>query len=449
MITGAFLVEALDDTIVARGTPPGQGAVAVIRISGPGAATLMSRVTRTPGGDPRTDPRRLIHGWAVDSAGNRLDEVLVVFMPGPNSYTGEDMGEIHCHGGEAVVTAILNELTGAGARGALRGEFTRRALENGKLDLSRAEAVIRLINAATREQVLGATRLLGGEVETLARQLKEELQETLARVEATIDFCDEEETGDAAPKGLESLLERVERLRASVRRVARGETEVVVAGRPNVGKSSLVNAMAKRPVSIVTPEPGTTRDAVSAGIFLHGARVDLVDTAGQGAGEPGGEADREAERLAREKVKRAGFLIWVTDRPDEKVEVASQAPSLFAVNKADQMSEQERARAEREGFLLVSARTGEGIEELCDELGRRLQEAYGPADGLPLTSRQEEALGSIHQGARRAGTAIESRQPELAAEDLKDALLGVAKLLGEGVEIDVLDRIFSEFCIGK
>ena len=444
----------LDDTIVARGTPPGQGAVAVIRISGPDAADLLSCVTRTTGRSPVAEPRRLKLGWAVDSGGRRLDEVLVVFMPGPDSFTGEDMGEIHCHGGEAVVAAILNELIGAGARGAQRGEFTRRALVNDKMDLSRAEAIMRLISAASREQVHGATRLLGGEVENLARQLKDDLLDSLARVEAAIDFCEEPEAADAAPETIEKLVEQVSKLQASVRRVAQEETEVVVAGRPNVGKSSLVNAMAKRPVSIVTPEPGTTRDAVRAGIFLHGVRVDLVDTAGQGDVEPEGEAASEAERIAKEKVERAGFLIWVTDRPGEPdagppVQLADRPLALYVVNKADLMSGEERAAVDMNGHLLVSARTGEGIEELCEVLGQRLCEAYGPADGIPLTSRQQEALGRIKNGAQQAGSALSRRQPELAAVDLHDALEGVTSLLGEGLEIDVLDRIFADFCIGK
>jgi tRNA modification GTPase len=443
-------VEVIDDTIIARGTPPGQGAVAVIRISGPDAAAVLSKVVRNRGKDPQARPRRLIHGWAVDPEGRPLDEVLAVFMPGPDSYTGEDMAEIHCHGGEAVVKAILDELIGAGARGAMRGEFTRRALLNGKLDLSRAEAVIRVINAASREQVLGATRLLGGEVEALARRLREYLLEALAHVEAEIDFCDEPEAATAAPKSLDRLAGQIDLLQASVRRVAQAETEVVVAGRPNVGKSSLVNAMAKRPVSIVTPEPGTTRDAVRAGVCLHGMRVDLVDTAGQGASSSSSEADREAERVAREKVERAGFLIWVTDRPDERPPPTAEGPSsLFVVNKADRFSERERTGVAQNGHLLVSAKTGEGIEKLCEVLGRRLIEEYGPADGIPLTSRQEEALRCIRDGAEGADAALSKGRPELAAVDLKDALAGVTDLLGDGVELDVLDRIFSDFCIGK
>jgi len=443
-------VETRDDTIVARGTPPGAGAVAVIRLSGREAGSLLSRVTRSKGADPVQMPRRLIHGWVVDLSGRRLDEVLLVFLPGPGSYTGEDMAEIHCHGGEAVVAAIIDELTLAGARGALRGEFTRRALENGKLDLSRAEAVMRLITAASREQVLGATRLLGGEVEDHARHLKEELLEALTRVEAAIDFCEEPETAGAAPESLDRLGERIKGLQSLVRRVAQEEMEVVVAGRPNVGKSSLVNAMAKRPVSIVTSEPGTTRDAVRAGISLHGVRVDLVDTAGQGSEDIASEAAREAERVAKEKVERAGFIVWVSDRPKQRRLSSDEGtPSLFVANKADLMDEEEQEALEQSGFLLVSAETGQGIDELCEVLGRRLQEEYGPADGIPLTSRQEEALHRIQKGADQANAALSNRQPELAALDLKDALSGVADLLGEGVETDVMDRIFSEFCIGK
>jgi tRNA modification GTPase len=445
------LVETSDDTIVARGTPPGAGAVAVIRLSGREAGFLLSKVTRTQGANPISKPRRLIRGRVVDEDGRCLDEVLLVFLPGPGSYTGENMAEIHCHGGEAVVAVILDELMRAGARGALRGEFTRRALLNGKLDLSRAEAVMRLITAASREQVLGAARLLGGVLEDQARRLKEELLEALTRVEAAIDFCDEPEVSGVLPESLDRLCEWASKLQSSVRRVAQAELEVVVAGKPNVGKSSLVNAMAKRPVSIVTSEPGTTRDAVRAGISLHGVRVDLVDTAGLGTEDTASEAAREAERVAREKVKRAGFLIWVTDRPEEPWprSGAGMPPSLFVVNKADLMGESKRAEVVRAGGLLVSAQTGQGVEDLCEILGRRLCEEYGPADGIPLTSRQEEALRRIRKGAERANSALSNRQPELAALDLKDALSGVADLLGEDVEADVLDRIFSDFCIGK
>jgi tRNA modification GTPase len=444
-------VESRDDTIVARGTPPGEGAIAVLRLSGRDAGPLLARVVRTSGADPVQRPRRLIHGWVVDGSERILDEVLLVFLPGPNSYTGEDMAEIHCHGGEGVVAAILAELMRAGARGALRGEFTRRALENGKLDLSRAEAVVRLISAGTREQVLGASRLLGGEVETLARQTREDLLEALAHVEAAIDFSQEPEVAGGAPRSLGRIGEKVSELQSSVRRVVQEEREVVVAGRPNVGKSSLVNAVAKRPVSIVTSEPGTTRDAVRAGITLHGARVDLVDTAGQGETSEASEAAREAERVAKEKMERAGFLIWVTYRPqDPKPRRGGELPPfLFVVNKADLMNEREKAAAVKSGGLLVSAKTGQGIEELCEALARRWVEEYGPADGIPLTSRQEEALRRIRRGADQANSALSKQQPELAAVDLKEALQGVADLLGEGVEVDVLDRIFSEFCIGK
>ena len=444
-------MEAIDDTIVARGTPPGQGAVAVIRISGPDAADLLSRITRASRGVLKIRPRRLQRAWAVDAGERRLDEVLVAFMPGPNSYTGEDMAEIHCHGGEAVVEAVLGELISAGARGAARGEFTRRALLNGKLDLSRAEAVIRLIGSASREQVLGASRLLGGELETQLRGLQEELHQALAHLEAAIDFCDEPEAATAAPASLKNMAQRVEKLQSSVRRVAQDGAEVVVAGRPNVGKSSLVNAIAKRPVSIVTSEPGTTRDAVRAGILLNGLRVDLVDTAGQAAEEPLGEADREAERVARGKVERAGFLVWVTDEPSENLPagVGEKIPLLFVLNKADLLGDRERAGVEQDGRLLVSAKTGEGIEDFCEVLSRRLQDEYGPADGIPLTTRQEEALKRIRSGAERADAALLNRQLELAAVDLQEAQKGVAELLGQDVEVDVLDRIFSEFCIGK
>ncbi len=423
----------------------------MIRLSGPDAGSLIAKVSRGFRVDPAGNPRRLVRGRVVDEAGRDLDEVLLVFMPGPASYTGEDMAEIHCHGGEAVVAAILAELMRVGARGALRGEFTRRAFENGKLDLTRAEAVNRLIRAVSREQVLGATRLLGGEVEALARRVQEELLGALAHVEAGIDFGEEPDTSGSMPESLDRLVDDVRALKESVRRVANEELEVVVAGRPNVGKSSLVNALAKRPVSIVTNEPGTTRDAVRAGVSIHGARVDLVDTAGQGCQDTNSQASLEAERVAREKVKRAGFVVWVTDRLEERAPPSGDEgpPALFVLNKADELDASEKDRLEQDGLVLVSAKTGEGIERLGELLAQRLREEYGPSDGIPLTSRQEDALRRILEGVERANTTLSNRQPELAAEDLKAGLGGVAELLGEGVDTDVLDRIFSEFCIGK
>jgi tRNA modification GTPase len=234
-------------------------------------------------------------------------------------------------------------------------------------------------------------------------------------------------------------------------------TEVVLAGEPNVGKSSLINAIAGRQVSIVTNEAGTTRDAVSAGVVMGGMAVTLVDTAGQGADakRPSSEAARLAMELARRKVERAGLLVWVTDEPTDlpPTDLGDQVPMLWVVNKSDLLAPGERAtqrnRVEREGGILLSALCGDGVERFTQRVAQLLDGVYGPPDGVPVSVRQEQAMSSVRAGMERADKALGDGMPELAAEDLKEALSAIGDLLGESIEVDVLDRIFQDFCIGK
>lgn len=448
-------LQETEGTIVARSTPAGVGAVAVIRMSGPEAGAILRSVSRCRAGDPVKQPRRMLTASIVDSRGATLDEVLVVFFPGPNSYTGEDLAEIHCHGGEVVVEAVLGRLIESGARPAYRGEFTRRAYEAGKLDLSRAEAVLRVIEAGTREQLTAAIRSLGGSFEAELERTRGKLEQLLAHIEAYVDFPDEPEAGNAPMAELEPVLKAIEELVGSVRRRVDPDCEVVIAGRPNVGKSSLINAIAGRPVSIVTSVPGTTRDAVTTGVIIGGMKVALVDTAGSGENGPTGTIEEEAARVAKMHISRAGMVIWVTEPSDEGLPDSPEmsCPLVWAVNKSDLIPKQELARTGEEirdiGGVLVSAATGQGIGMLLSEVSKKLSQAYGPSDGVPVTIRQEALLTELREATERAKIALENKQVELAAADIRDALAAVGGLLGDNVEVEVLDRIFEEFCIGK
>lgn len=454
--------ERLAETVVACSTPPGRGAVAVVRISGPATRNILARILRSRGRPPWDLPRQMRLARVVGAEEDILDEALAVFFPGPASYTGEDMAEIHCHGSEVVVDTVVARILSIGARPAVRGEFTRRALEAGKFDLTRAEAIMRLVEAGTREQASGAMKALKGTFSGQLRKLEEGIQATLAHVEATIDFPEETETAALVIDSIPSLAEGARSLARALRRVVEPGTEVVFAGRPNVGKSSLVNAVVGRRVSIVCEEPGTTRDAVSAGMIMGGMRVTLVDTAGLAPGPAGAgralagrRADLEAARVSRDKIRDAGLVVWVTDRRDEPPphQERGKAPVIWVVNKIDRIEQGEKERLLEEirsgGGLPVSARTGEGLDAWERAAREALHHAYGPADGIPVTARQRHAVDCMIGAIERAESRVQEDRPELAAVDLREALEAIEELTGARIDDQVLDRIFEEFCIGK
>lgn len=466
------------DTIAARATPDGPGAVAVVRLSGPRARELVRAAVAGTRRDPWRHPRRLVLGRVEDERGQTLDRVLVVAFPAPRSYTGEDLAEIHTHGGEQVVAAVLERLLALGARAALPGEFTRRAFENGRLGLDQAEAVARMVEAGTREELLGANRALAGELGEELGRIQASLEQSLARIEATLEFPDE---GDVTPchvTELDVLLKSVQELLGRVRRLAPGGLpRVVLAGRTNAGKSSIINKMVRFEASLVTPEPGTTRDALSVELSVGGRRLVLVDTAGRepvdgdpppaGLSNPG-LADRAAIRRTRESIEAASLVLWVAgvdeqERPERLEQVLAEARDgaawvekqgkscLAVVNKLDLLTgpEREAARLLAPGGLFVSARSEEGLEALAAELAATLSDRLGEAGGLPVSVRQAEALRRVKRGLAEARANLAAGLGELAAVDLRDALAGVGQVRGQGLTPEVLDRIFEMFCIGK
>ncbi len=448
-----MLSASMTSTIAARSTPAGKGALAVVRMSGPDCKQILKKITRSSA-DPTKTPRRMVYSLVVDSKGNRIDDVLVVYFVAPHSYTGEDMSEIHCHGGEAVVQVVMNLLIEAGATAAERGEFTRRAFINDKMDLSKAEAVIKIIESGSRAQLYGAQRAAAGELSKKLMAIKEELLDVLAETEANIDFHDEKDVKKVELKQFSNLRQTAKWLEKTVSKEVDSSMEVVVAGKPNVGKSSLVNALAEKKVSIVTEEPGTTRDAVSCGIYLGGFKVTLVDTAGTDDQDQVGLAAIAAEILTQNKVKNAAMLVWVTDNPKTKPpELKKKCPMVWVVNKVDLIPDAEKQDSQLNGEksrpYFVSAKLGDGIKYLRDHLAEMLTETYGEAEAIPVSLRQHAAINVIISSINAAERETREQRPELASEDIKLAIRGVEELLGQGIKTEVLDRIFEKFCIGK
>jgi tRNA modification GTPase len=426
-----------DDTIFALATGAGRGGVAVMRISGRETGTILDRMI---GHRPRARYATLRRVRADD--GELLDHALALWFPAPGSYTGEDCAELHLHAGPAVIDAVADALHRLGARPAEAGEFTQRAFLRGRMDLLEAEGVADLVEAETQAQRRQALAQTEGALSAVYRRWAELLRQLVASHEALIDFPDEAATASPSPgedetiAGLEAdIAQHLTRGRDG--EVIRSGFVVAVIGAPNVGKSSLVNALTRREISIVSPRAGTTRDAVEARTVLAGLPVTLVDTAGLRDSDD--DIEQEGIRRARQRAAEADLVIQVTEGGVRPESVAGPS-SLWVSNKSD-------ATPSPEGALGVSALTGDGIDALrvllSNEIGR-----VSAAAGTPLLTRARHrdclARAAQHLHDARLRTAA-----ELRAEELRLALEQLGRLTGEvGVE-DILGDIFSRFCIGK
>lgn len=418
-------------------TGAGRAAIAVMRVSGPDSARILAGLS---GSLP--PPRRAVLRRLRDAGGAMLDHGLVVWMPGPGSYTGEDSFELSLHGGRAVLSGISNALISLDSRPADPGEFTRRAFLNGRMDLLEAEAVSDLIDAETEAQRTQALRQLDGKLGEIYRDWADRLRWLLAQQEALIDFPDE----DLPPEVEHRVFADIAALRVEIvahlddgRRGERLRDGLVfaVSGPPNVGKSSLVNALAERDVAIVSPVAGTTRDAIEVRIVLAGVPVTLVDTAGLRHSDDAVEA--EGVRRAYARAAQADFRLIVGDT-SEGVADATDAHSLRICNKTD-------LGPPPAGTLGISVRTGAGMDRLNEALAgaaRQLTEASGPP---PLTRARHRA--ALKGALERLEAAAMAELPELRGEDLRLALRSIGRITGEvGVE-ELLGDIFGKFCIGK
>jgi tRNA modification GTPase len=455
----------LDDTIAAIATPLGEGGLAVIRISGLAALAVADQCFVAAGKSavqPSAAPTHTIHYGKIIRQGRSVDEVMLTVMRAPRTLTREDVVEITCHGGLLPARMVLDAVLENGARLAEPGEFTRRAFLNGRIDLTQAEAVVDLIHARTELALAAANEQLAGKLSQRINQLRDDLMKTLAHIEAHIDFPDE----DIAPDTKEQLLARLE---AGVRfmdellrtanegQILRRGIRAAIVGRPNAGKSSLLNQLLGHDRAIVSAIPGTTRDTIEETANIRGLPVIFVDTAG--LREAGDEIEAEGIRRSRESLARAEFILQVLDgsepltTADEKylAEFAGKKRILVR-NKMDLPARLVLPEKIKAQVVEVCCLTGRGVESLKDAIREMVWAGEIRAEMLQvmINARHQDALNRARAAAQRTIDALRANQTlELAAMDLRIATNAVGEIVGKTTTEDLLDSIFSQFCIGK
>ena len=444
---------AFDDTIAAISTPIGEGALAVIRLSGHDALSVLGQIFAGALVPEKFVPRRVVFGQIHDSAG-KVDEVLVTYFRAPSSYTGEDLVEISCHGGILVTRRVLDLILAAGARMANPGEFTQRAFLNGKMDLTQAEAVMDLIRAQTELALRAANEQLAGHLGNELTEIRELLLTTLAHVEAYIDFPDEQIDADTGKTLLDRILaleSRLNRLLATADqgRVLRHGLRTVIYGAPNVGKSSLLNLLLGYDRAIVSDVPGTTRDTIEEVINVRGIPVRLIDTAG--ARESSDFVESEGIRRTQRQVEQADFVIQVVDgsQPPVDLKIFSDCESLLLLNKSDL-----GVHPQWREFVGVrfSCKERTGLEDLNQAIWDRVMgEKIKLADvRVAINARHQACLQSAKQLLVAGGRSLQDgKSPEFISIELRGALDAVGEVIGKLDTEDLLGKIFSEFCIGK
>ena len=421
----------MNATIFALATAPGRAAVAVIRLSGPGVEAALQALAVGPPPPRRASLRTL---RAADGAS--LDDALVLWMPSPRSFTGEDCAELHVHGGTAVVTAVSHRLLALGLQPAEPGEFTRRAFENGRIDLVQAEAVTDLVDAETEAQRLQALAQLGGAASAQHGEWRDALLSILAELEAAVDFPDEDLPDDLAARTRPRMQSLAQAL-AAAGGDRRGENvregfRVALVGEPNAGKSSLFNALLNRDAAIVTAVPGTTRDVIEAPLVLGGRKVVLADLAGlRDTDDP---VEQEGVRRARAWASSADLRLSLSEPFD-----TAEGATIRIQPKADLEQAHDR--------LNVSSATGEGVNALMALIEERAIAAT-TGDTAPAATRERHRLALLRAAAALQEASAQAA-PELAAEGVRLATREMERISGRIDAEAVLDRVFSSFCIGK
>jgi tRNA modification GTPase len=453
-------------TIAAISTPPGAGGIGIIRISGNESRTILQTIF-TPANPPCSlDSHRLYYGTITDPAQAKLlDEVLVVYMQAPRTYTREDVVEIHCHGGFLILQSVLELICAHGAELAEPGEFTKRAFLNGRIDLTRAEAVIDVLSARTRKGVDLALEQMSGALYAAVDRLRCSLVEIRALLETAIDFPEEEiEIADHQALVLrlqEEVLTPLRKLiaQADSGRIVREGVAIVIIGRPNVGKSSLLNTLLQEERALVTSVPGTTRDTIEEYIDIHGIPVRIIDTAG--IREDVEEVEELGIRRARESLNRADLVLFLVDGSepidDDDVslfETVKHKPTITVINKCDLEQRLERRVHQRivDGAVEISAREQTGLEHLKEQVfqritgGREQWQEEGCTPNLRHKAALEKALLALN---RVAEGLAEDLHNDLLMVDLLECLDHLGDIVGETTNEDVLDVIFEQFCLGK
>ena len=459
----------LDDTIAAIATAPGIGGIGIIRVSGPEACDVVNRIFHSkqsiPLGERQT--RTIHYGHIVHpKTGKTLDEVIVVLMKGPHSYTAEDVVEIQCHGGFVSVREILKVLLSEGVRQAEEGEFTKRAFLNGRIDLTQAEAIIDIIDAKTEQSLEVAVNQLDGTLSKYICTLRDELIAMIAHLEVTIDYPEEDIEDVSAQEvrmGLAPILEKMDTLLATAQRgkLLRDGVMVSIIGRPNAGKSSLMNALLREDRAIVTNIPGTTRDSIEEFLTIQGIPVRLIDTAG--IRETEDIVESMGVEKARQYLDKADVVVLVIDgskplEPEEQelLQLITNRPSIIFLNKADQAQyiskEEIAAMGTFTEIVTISAAQGEGMDEMARVITSLVQGGSVQASHEAMLSNvrhitlMEQAKVSLDQSI----LAIDSGMPiDLIVTDIRAAWELLGDITGESLRESMVDELFKRFCLGK
>ncbi|CAA9892045.1 GTPase [Candidatus Methylobacter favarea] len=442
------------DTIAARATPPGNGGIGIIRISGALVPDIGRQILTKP-----LVPRQALYSSFIEDDGSVIDSGIALFFPAPASYTGEDILELQGHGGSVVLDMLLSRVISVGARLANPGEFTERAFLNNKLDLAQAEAVADLIESSTEQSVRSAQKSMQGEFSSQINELVEELTELRTYVEAAIDFVDEEIdflTDGVVENHLIKLLHSIKQIQKTAQqgRILRDGMTVVLAGKPNAGKSSLLNALAGHEAAIVTDIAGTTRDILRERIQLDGLPLHIIDTAG--LRESDDIIEKEGIRRTHEEISKADKILLLIDVTEHETEyeLKTLPPNIDIVkiyNKIDLIGRApEIKQSLNDTQIYLSIKTGEGVELLT----QHLKQSVGfndAADNVFIARRRHiEALKKADEFIESALNQLQTTQAgELIAEDLSQAQMSLAEITGRFTSEDLLGKIFSSFCIGK
>lgn len=454
-------MHTLDDTIAAIGTPPGQGGIGIVRLSGPDAVSILRQVFHIAHGG-ELQARRIAFGQVIEP-GTRdvLDEALAFYIPAPRTYTRQDVAEIQGHGSPMSLQRILNLVLRSGARLAEPGEFTLRAFVNGRLDLAQAEAVLDLIQAKTEAGHRIAMGQLGGRLSDAVRRVRRQLLDVLAYLEASIDFTENEVPQQDITGPLEGALDEIGRLSRNADQgiIYREGVRAAIVGRPNVGKSSLLNALLRVERAIVTEVPGTTRDTLEETINLRGVPLVLVDTAGIS------ETEDQVERLgvmrSRKALQQAGLALLVVDGSQpldtadrEIAALIGNRPVVLVVNKIDlgPPTVDVDTLLPDAPRVDVSALTGAGLDTLAEALVEAVLSGRAvPSDRLMVSNPRHKAL--LARAAEHVEAALDAHEQGLPADfvsiDVTSAVTALGEITGESASEDLLDTIFSQFCVGK
>ena len=456
----------MEETIAAISTPVGSGGIAVIRISGADAVGIADKVFKAKQPLCKAKTHTVHYGFTVNDKGERLDEVLTTIMRAPNSFTREDVVEISTHGGSIASRRVLDAVIKAGARMAEPGEFTKRAFLNGRIDLSQAEAVIDIINAKNAVSQKNALSQLGGALSREIGASRSELVNLAARMQVLIDYPDEDLEDITTDEIAETALRISKKLRklcdsADSGRIIRDGIRTAIAGKPNVGKSSLMNLLAGEDRAIVTDIAGTTRDVIEESISLSGVPLVLIDTAGIHATEDA--VEKIGVERSRKSIDGADLVLVMLDSQSgfddedrEVLEASRESKRIILVNKSDLGSaeylDMVRAEAGAAPVIEISARTGEGIDSLTDKIKEIYSLDYA-ADGssaVITNMRHKTALVKAESALVRVGEAIEMGMPsDIASIDINEAIGALGEITGETVSDSIVGEIFHSFCVGK